>query len=647
MRELLFGNRNQAAKVDEALQSQVEALVRTNAVAELGEMLRCSPQPQARRRAMGGLLQIATREAFDTLAEAAAGPDLGFNDEILEQLRNHPSEDALRSLGIAMTSEDPMRRARAVSRVASRREPAALPLLLRGARDPVRSVCRIAENSLISRVKAEPAQLAKLPRESIAGIIGFLPFEIVRDFVAPDYPSELRQEAARQIGRVGGEDGLATLVALTEETDAALARAAWDGMRAIGRLPATFLLPFLGHSKEMSRKQGIELFASCCGVDGAPLVAAALSDRSALVRETATRALYQLQKEDAIPKIRRLARDADDKVRAAVLAVFSRSPSTTDDLIMFALQEAGAIRQGALIALAQRLAFKPELAELYLSFLEYHSSQPTVPDNVVDAMANIAKILGDANEERAIRGFAALCRTSSRRLRRTGIEALLCFSPEARREILIGLADTHDRSMLAALALALGEAKEPRAILPLIRTYTECGGRPARRAGELLEGDPRLTDVDFLIDGLSNRWASVRKYCAERLKTITDPRVVDPLLQASNDDDVEVQLAAIEALSGFAKEHERVAERLIDACGQGDITVRQASIDALGVAQVEASVPNIIKALYNVFLRPRAEEALKRIGGRQGYLAMKRLQRREILFGKKNKRKPQRRRMPD
>ena len=45
----------------------------------------------------------------------------------------------------------------------------------------------------------------------------------------------------------------------------------------------------------------------------------------------------------------------------------------------------------------------------------------------------------------------------------------------------------------------------------------------------------------------------------------------------------------------------------------------------------------LIKALHNFFLRPRAAEALKRIGDRKGILAMKRIARREKLFPKKPK----------
>ena len=96
--------------------------------------------------------------------------------------------------------------------------------------------------------------------------------------------------------------------------------------------------------------------------------------------------------------------------------------------------------------------------------------------------------------------------------------------------------------------------------------------------------------------------------------------------------DVEVQLAVVEALSPFAADEDSVTQRMLEAIGYGDISVRQAACESLGEARCKAAVPDLVKALYNTFLRPRATEALKRIGDRKGYLALRRLHRREALF---------------
>ena len=98
--------------------------------------------------------------------------------------------------------------------------------------------------------------------------------------------------------------------------------------------------------------------------------------------------------------------------------------------------------------------------------------------------------------------------------------------------------------------------------------------------------------------------------------------------------DLAFQLAVFEAMGPFASENEDVTNRMLEAIGYGDISIRQAACEALGEARCKAAVPDLIKALHNFFLRPRASDALKRIGDRKGFLAIKRLQIREKLFKK-------------
>jgi HEAT repeat protein len=96
----------------------------------------------------------------------------------------------------------------------------------------------------------------------------------------------------------------------------------------------------------------------------------------------------------------------------------------------------------------------------------------------------------------------------------------------------------------------------------------------------------------------------------------------------SREKDVEVQLAALEALMRFTAKHELVRERMLEAVAFGDLSVRQAACEALGQARCAEAVPALIALLGNTFLRPRALDALRRIGDRRGFIAMKRLERR-------------------
>jgi HEAT repeat protein len=617
----------------------IDGLIRRDDWDALREILGSNPSILIRRYAMEALFKAKPIQAMETLADVASGSEMGLNEEILQNLRGIPGERSLQTLARVLSSPNPLRRAYTVTLLATRPEPAALVILLRAARDPMKSVCRIAETALVGRVQRQPEQLAALPRESVAGIVSFVPLELAQQLIGPDHPTLVRAEAARRLATTAGVEAVATLMALSADSDPALARAAWEGLRMIKDLPATFLLPFLADRKDDVRRQGLEIFAKTCAAEGAPIIAGMLKDRCAAVRESAVRALYKIRGDGALDGIRRLLADPDTGVRRAVVHALGQSAAATDDLIGVAVSEEAELKTTAIKYLAQRGTFDRRIADHYLSFLAENSTDAQIPQDVIDAMAQIAKILGDAHESRALEGFAALCRTTSRRLRRTGIEAIMAFPAADRGDVLDSLADTPDRSMLSAIAIALAEAKDPRASLPLVRTYVECGGRAARRAHELLQIDENVKKVEFLIDLLGNKWASARRYGAIQLKQFDDERVIEPLLKAADDEDPEVQLAAIEALGRFAKTHSSVAERLIASCGQGDVTVRQAAVEALGEAQVEAAVPVLIKALHNVFLRPRAEEALRKVGGRQGYLAMKRLKRREQLFGNKNRRR--------
>lgn len=632
-----------ARAVETDLLEQVGDLARRAHWDGLVEMLVKAPGTLVRRKAMEALLASRTQDAFDLLADAAAGPEMGLNEEIIQHLRDIPGETSLRALGRVLSSESTLRRAFVVTHLAKREEPMALTMLLRAARDPSGAVARIAERALVARSIDDPAKLAALPRESIAGIVAFLPFESAQELVGEDFPVAVRAEALRRLGSSGGEDSVTTLMACVADPEPLLARAAWDGLRAVKGLPAPSLFPFLADRNEEVRRGGVELFARSCGAEGAPILAGLLRDKAPAVREATVRAIHQLQKGASVPALAKLAADPEARVRRAVIGALAPYAEATGELTAAALREEGELRELALEALSRHRVFRPELADLYLGFLEHHAAQVKTGAEVLDAMAAIAAILGDAHEPRALAGFAALCRSTSRRLRRTGLEAILRYPPELRGDVLVELAETHDKNMLATLAMTLAESKDPRAVVPLIRTYVECSGRSVRRAHEYLLDDERLRDTDFLLNLLTHKSGSVRRYAAQNLKSCKDARVVEPLLKVSHDEDVEVQLAAIEALGGFARTDATVADRLIEVCNVGDVTVRQAAVEALGDAQVEAAVPVLVKALYNVFLRPRAEEALKKVGGRQGYLAMKRLKRREVLFGsryKKRKVKP-------
>jgi HEAT repeat protein len=301
-------------------------------------------------------------------------------------------------------------------------------------------------------------------------------------------------------------------------------------------------------------------------------------------------------------------------------------------------QHDGAIRRTALTTLANRGVAADALIPHYVEFLSEGAQCTDLSQRrYLDSLARVAAALGKAGDTNALAALAELARSVIRRIRRAAVEGLMAFPAAMRADTLFDLTDTHDPDVLKNVAFGLSECNDPRATVPLIRAFMECRGRVRKRANDLLAHQPNLEDVDFLIRCLKEPFASVRQWGANRLQDIHSKRSIDPLMEASHDDDVEVQLAVFEALGPFGSDHEHVRERLLEAIGYGDVSVRQAACEALGNARCVEAVPDLIRALHNFFLRPRATDALRRIGARKGYLAIRRLERREKLFSKKPK----------
>src|SRR5262245_23733275 len=201
-----LGGANKAA--EQAELTQVAETARRGNAEALADVIRRGATANVRRRAMEALFEQKKAEAYELLSDLAAGPDMGLNDEILRNLRDTSGEISMAALARVLSCENTIRRALVVSLLAAPPEPAALTMLLRGARDPSRAVSRIGEQALVNRVSADPTQLAMLPRESISGIVSFLPIEVAQELVGPQFPSPVRQEAARRLGRVGGGDAV-------------------------------------------------------------------------------------------------------------------------------------------------------------------------------------------------------------------------------------------------------------------------------------------------------------------------------------------------------------------------------------------------------------------------------------------------------
>jgi len=138
----------------------------------------------------------------------------------------------------------------------------------------------------------------------------------------------------------------------------------------------------------------------------------------------------------------------------------------------------------------------------------------------------------------------------------------------------------------------------------------ETGGAAKRQALRRLRSFAVTSTLDFALAALRHPRVSVRRWAAGELRTVEDPRAIEPLLRFLEDPSTACQIDAVAALARFAGDP-RVMERLIGCLGFGDLSVRQAAIQALGEAKAVAAMPALLRALENCFLRTKARAALQ------------------------------------
>jgi HEAT repeat protein len=283
-------------------------------------------------------------------------------------------------------------------------------------------------------------------------------------------------------------------------------------------------------------------------------------------------------------------------------------------------------------------------------------------------------------------------------LRRAAAEAIFSRPVRGQaREAIAMLAATDDPDVLRRVARRLAEARDPRGLIPLLRAFDECPGA-RESLEPLLEHYPQVRQLRFLFRALKEPFPSVKRFALRTLLELDSPDMVEPLLQATRDPDPEIQQRALQALAKFAKHPEvyqrlmeirdaqsdervkqeavatllgldspqlvpqlleasreedvevqmaavqalgkfttrsEVKQRLIELLDYGDLAVREKAMQILGEQKVKEAMEPLIRFLANPFLAFRAREALFAIGERKGILAIKRQAIRARVYGKK------------
>jgi HEAT repeat protein len=220
-----------------------------------------------------------------------------------------------------------------------------------------------------------------------------------------------------------------------------------------------------------------------------------------------------------------------------------------------------------------------------------------------EAVPPLIDALKDADEDAEVRATAAMA------LGRLGgdaaVEALLAVladagpvEPPPPQPVTSSLVSPDAATQVrSAVADALGEVGDPRAVEPLIAVLVdveeESGLR--RAAARALAGLGDARAVEPMLTLLSDGDAEVAKQAAESLGALGDARAVEPLLAAIADADAGIRVRAAAALGelGDVRAFDVLAAALDDA----DENVRRAAAGALGDLLDRRAVEPLIGAL--------------------------------------------------
>lgn len=468
--------------------------------------------------------------------------------------------------------------------------------------------------------------------------------------------------------------------------------------------PGRVLAPLLQHKRPDVRQRAMVLLEERAS-RVLPKIRAALGDSDAGVRRAAYETLARVLVDDALDVWLRALRDDDATLRETAfehILEMPWKPRLREALVDAAKSRDEKIQLRAAEALASRRIFEPRLARSYAKALEHALKELASGGGRPTETIALVKAVSETGAAGSLDLLLQAARSRSAPLRRAAVDTLLGRPRRTSLMAAASLTDTDDPDILRRIADHLAVAADPRGLLPLLRAIDECPGVGDKMRKHLV-AYPQVRQLRQLLKLLKERWPSVKRFALKALIDLESPEMIEPLLAATKDSDIEVQRAAVQALAKFAKRPEvekrlielrdacddettrqhaiamllgmdpasviepllqasrdedvevqfaavqalgkyanrpDVAKRLIELLDYGDISVREKAMETLGEYQVKEAVEPLIRYLANPFLKFRAQEALMRIGDRKGILAIKRFKIREKLFGKKKTKGP-------
>jgi HEAT repeat protein len=650
-----------------------------------------------RMAALEGILEHGENEDVIACANILAGSAESLIQPLLPALAAIPGDDALLGLSQGLSSPNAFIRSRTVSALAARPEPSVFSFLIRACRDQQPNVSRLARRLLVEHTRTRTKSLSELRPETLAGVMEELPLESIWGFLRLHAEPSIRETAIRRLAHYPSEDAINALLSTCLAGVEPFCGVALDAIAKNPGIKAEHIQQLLDWGSEKIQGKAFGIFASLATRRSVEYLTEGLGSRDPLVREMSVRHLFRIFGPEIVPVLMPLLKDTEAAVCRAVLAAIKDAPRQLVEypLILAATQGHTEVRHQALMLAAEKNICVPELMGGYFTHLDAKLSDPHPSGDDLDDICNIMDALTTARPTYLLLHLIQGASSASPRLRRKAMDVLGFYEPEYRNEAYVYISNASDMHIVTTVAFALAEVGHPGALVPLIRVAMGRSKLEARQAREKLMALPELHDIEKICELVRSPHPAVRQFAINRLMEMgdpaavamllqaledgnealqqqalarlvelgncevsamaeretgaefdrdklramsedADPRAIDMLLQAADDADEAVQYAAVEALGKFVNE-ERVAKRLMDFIGYGSVPVRQLVVQILGENQVKSAVDILITAISNIFLRSYAEEALRKIGDRRGYLAVVRQRKREKMFPKRAK----------
>jgi len=308
--------------------------------------------------------------------------------------------------------------------------------------------------------------------------------------------------------------------------------------------------------------------------------------------------------EEAVPALVEALQTKDLNLLPIYQQILARIPSASPTLIKMLATAHPIIRARAadVFAISKDKSAAPALLDALDG--EYYTVR-----------ARAALALGKIGEPKAIQPLLSLLKDSEGEVRIAACLALGLFkNPSTFDEITNVLLDDEKIDVRQAAAKALGYTGHPAALPYLMEALHDSYWWYEREyaAGDLLNAIEKMgaVAVEPLIEALHDKEGTVRKFAANLLGRIGDPRALEPLGMAIYDLHHEVGKASADALANFGANS---LDILIEALSHPEMWIRIHSIQAL-VKIKDARVTSVLLEMLNDPEREVKKQVIESMG---------------------------------